>query len=308
MWYSFAGTAHGQPLRLPTAKSRDLVNLRMSGFSWCDALYDEKLYDEQLQEDVYLRGFIASSCDGERVFPTERASTGSAGSGGSSQPHLTQRPSVGSSTSLSSTRRSITSTGPPTAGSLPQAPSPPPYTVPQYTLGRKQSERNVHGPTERPEAAEESQMRSWWEYFSAIPPGEYPVKNGFVHIDGPNSLTASIEKESSPNWASAPDIILNHPFHTRHSAMEDAHKRGVCQPCAYFFHKQDGCRQGMNCSFCHLCPRSELRRKKKDKAKALKAMRRAAEGPENGQLVRAPLTDQGSDATSLTPHTTPPTS
>eukprot|EP00439_Symbiodinium_sp_Y106_P041737 s3578_g5.t1 len=45
------------------------------------------------------------------------------------------------------------------------------------------------------------------------------------------------------------------------------HERGECRPCAYFFYKKDGCRLGMACEFCHLCPRGEANRRNK-KAKA----------------------------------------
>jgi hypothetical protein len=52
--------------------------------------------------------------------------------------------------------------------------------------------------------------------------------------------------------------------------MEEAHKNGNCKPCAYFLLKKDGCRWGMECEFCHLCPSGELKKRKKEKAKVLK--------------------------------------
>lgn len=49
------------------------------------------------------------------------------------------------------------------------------------------------------------------------------------------------------------------------------HQRGECKPCAYFHHKEDGCRQGEECPFCHLCSAEELKARKKVKIQKLKA-------------------------------------
>jgi len=48
------------------------------------------------------------------------------------------------------------------------------------------------------------------------------------------------------------------------------HKNGQCTPCNYFWYKVDGCRQGSECSFCHLCPKGEIKKRKKDKLKDLR--------------------------------------
>merc|ERR1712224_462067 len=53
---------------------------------------------------------------------------------------------------------------------------------------------------------------------------------------------------------------------------ESLHARGECKPCAYFFGKQDGCRWGDDCEFCHLCPPDEIKKRKKDKAKAMREL------------------------------------
>jgi len=55
------------------------------------------------------------------------------------------------------------------------------------------------------------------------------------------------------------------------------HSTGNCKPCAWFW-KPEGCRWGLECGHCHLCPVGELRRRKKEKqaeAKELKAAQRA---------------------------------
>jgi len=48
------------------------------------------------------------------------------------------------------------------------------------------------------------------------------------------------------------------------------HERGECKPCAYFQHKQDGCRQGEDCPFCHLCSPEALKERKKLKLQRMK--------------------------------------
>jgi hypothetical protein len=42
------------------------------------------------------------------------------------------------------------------------------------------------------------------------------------------------------------------------------HRTGACQPCAWFW-KPGSCQNGLDCSYCHLCPESELKDRKKSK-------------------------------------------
>jgi len=55
--------------------------------------------------------------------------------------------------------------------------------------------------------------------------------------------------------------------------MQELHLKGECKPCAYFYTKADGCRGGADCSFCHLCPPTELKTRRKEKLKAMKKTR-----------------------------------
>mmetsp|Transcript_77477 Transcript_77477/g.134244 ORF Transcript_77477/g.134244 Transcript_77477/m.134244 type:complete len:400 (-) Transcript_77477:84-1283(-) len=55
--------------------------------------------------------------------------------------------------------------------------------------------------------------------------------------------------------------------------MQELHLKGECKPCAYFYAKADGCRGGADCSFCHLCPPTELKTRRKEKMKAMKKTR-----------------------------------
>jgi len=50
--------------------------------------------------------------------------------------------------------------------------------------------------------------------------------------------------------------------------MQLAHDSGTCHPCAYFYQKEDSCRLGMECKFCHICPPEAVKQHKKEKLKA----------------------------------------
>lgn len=50
----------------------------------------------------------------------------------------------------------------------------------------------------------------------------------------------------------------------------DLHKTGNCTPCNYFHYKVDGCRMGSSCPFCHLCPKGEVKKRRKDKLRDLR--------------------------------------
>jgi len=52
----------------------------------------------------------------------------------------------------------------------------------------------------------------------------------------------------------------------------DLHALGQCTPCAYFWYKKDGCRQGEACQFCHVCKKGEIKKRKKDRVHQLKAV------------------------------------
>lgn len=50
------------------------------------------------------------------------------------------------------------------------------------------------------------------------------------------------------------------------------HGTGNCKPCAWFHHA-DGCRHGTDCEFCHLCPNGEIKKRKKEKQKLIRAVK-----------------------------------
>jgi len=98
---------------------------------------------------------------------------------------------------------------------------------------------------------------------------QHPVKHTFIHfdVDQPKRLVKS---------ASSPSILLHNAFHNHPmSAMSELHKLGQCRPCLYFHHKVDGCRQGSDCRFCHMCTPDEIKEHNKNKKKQIRARKRA---------------------------------
>lgn len=53
------------------------------------------------------------------------------------------------------------------------------------------------------------------------------------------------------------------------SRQEVRHSSGQCRPCAWFWRTQ-GCHNGDNCGYCHLCPEGELKSRKKTKIAAMR--------------------------------------
>merc|ERR1712224_281272 len=58
------------------------------------------------------------------------------------------------------------------------------------------------------------------------------------------------------------------------------HESGNCKPCAFLWKSADGCQNGQNCKFCHLCPIGEVKRRKKAKIAFRKMMRGGLSKPD----------------------------
>lgn len=56
----------------------------------------------------------------------------------------------------------------------------------------------------------------------------------------------------------------------RGSTLEELHRSRQCTPCNYFWYKADGCRNASKCEFCHLCPKGEIKKRKKDKLRQMR--------------------------------------
>jgi hypothetical protein len=70
-------------------------------------------------------------------------------------------------------------------------------------------------------------------------------------------------------------------------SLDELHLRGKCKPCAYFHTKDDSCRRGAECEFCHLCPAGEVKVRKQMKIKAKKVQQRAARALAQSQRQNA---------------------
>jgi len=95
---------------------------------------------------------------------------------------------------------------------------------------------------------------------------QLPVKHTFIHYDDeqPQRFVKS---------ASSPSILLQNAFHIR--PMSELHEHGQCIPCLYFHQKDDGCRQGSDCRFCHLCTPDQVKQHRRTKTKAGRDRKRA---------------------------------
>merc|ERR1719199_961458 len=82
------------------------------------------------------------------------------------------------------------------------------------------------------------------------------------------------ESFAAKSNASAPQILcLAEALLTEDlpSVGSAGHQQGTCKPCA-FYHKQ-GCANGTQCSFCHLCGPEEKKKRQKGKIAVMREAR-----------------------------------
>merc|ERR1719440_247896 len=72
---------------------------------------------------------------------------------------------------------------------------------------------------------------------------------------------------------------------------EELHLHGQCTPCNYYWYKADGCRMGSTCEFCHLCPKGEIKKRKKDKLRQLQRYGQSHIGTRKARLRNARRTN-----------------
>lgn len=139
-------------------------------------------------------------------------------------------------------------------------------------------------------------------------PQTLTVKNSFIHFDDEEDEWWSLDdvKSKLQRQNSAPKLLMDGPFGLKHEAAGQprqeaagalpeallapeakmqAHLRGECKPCAYYWDKEDGCRRGEACEFCHLCDEGERKRRKKEKARQqsiMKSMMKQANAGSDG--------------------------
>lgn len=56
------------------------------------------------------------------------------------------------------------------------------------------------------------------------------------------------------------------------------HSLGTCKPCVFFHTK--GCENGSDCTFCHLCPEDERKRRKAERKQCIRSKKRGTPGDE----------------------------
>mmetsp|Transcript_62139 Transcript_62139/g.116233 ORF Transcript_62139/g.116233 Transcript_62139/m.116233 type:complete len:254 (+) Transcript_62139:85-846(+) len=75
---------------------------------------------------------------------------------------------------------------------------------------------------------------------------------------------AKPEKEEKPaDGETAPAAPAKEIFPSESLGSKD-HATGECKPCAWYW-KPQGCRNGKDCAHCHMCPKDELKNRKKRK-------------------------------------------
>jgi hypothetical protein len=76
------------------------------------------------------------------------------------------------------------------------------------------------------------------------------------------------EKMQPENDQKALESRRTTPFLPQQQQSEE-HASGQCKPCAWFWRPQ-GCHNGKDCQYCHLCPEGELKLRKRNKVAAMK--------------------------------------
>jgi hypothetical protein len=106
-----------------------------------------------------------------------------------------------------------------------------------------------------------------------------PMHN--FHVSEPTAnLQVSQPIRNIQDWQQMPQVLMlsealqeaqlgSNELPTLGSA---GHNLGTCKPCAFFYTK--GCGNAAQCTFCHLCPPDEKRKRQKEKQAAFKDMHR----------------------------------
>mmetsp|Transcript_5206 Transcript_5206/g.12540 ORF Transcript_5206/g.12540 Transcript_5206/m.12540 type:complete len:278 (-) Transcript_5206:192-1025(-) len=137
-------------------------------------------------------------------------------------------------------------------------------------------------------------------------PSSLPIKHTFIHYaDSPpqgvmtrcsSAPALLVQKSITPIVDDDDEEDEDQLEQVQNEASEQtlqekvmAHERGECRPCAFFLYKEDGCRWADSCSFCHLCPKGEIKARRKmmryatQRAQRLKA--KSAKQPQTRVLL-----------------------
>merc|ERR1712187_998835 len=93
---------------------------------------------------------------------------------------------------------------------------------------------------------------------------------GLLH-DGPkyiDDLSSTSPTESKTTHQES--VVTDEAKAARLAEKERKHNCNECTPCFYFTFRDDGCRQGDDCEFCHLCTKKQCRKREKERLRAAK--------------------------------------
>lgn len=156
-------------------------------------------------------------------------------------------------------------------------PGPPMQSLPQHAppLVITEEPLFINAMTPAPAGAvdyEGEPMRASAPSF-ALPPGLLPYMQAAGQEDAATA-TAAAEAAAAPE---------------NPQQLWRKHELGLCQPCSYFNFKEDGCRNGDQCNFCHICSTEEAKQQKKIRKKRSRMEKTRAAHVAQKQTVAAPV-------------------
>merc|ERR1711904_53064 len=93
-----------------------------------------------------------------------------------------------------------------------------------------------------------------------------------THVDACGHASTMESSSESETAASSETLQFDCPMPpeipSRGSAL---HSAGLCQPCSWFW-KEGGCHNGKECRRCHLCPKGEVKNRRRMKVKLMRVV------------------------------------
>eukprot|EP00443_Scrippsiella_acuminata_P056519 CAMPEP_0115405602 /NCGR_PEP_ID=MMETSP0271-20121206/18012_1 /TAXON_ID=71861 /ORGANISM="Scrippsiella trochoidea, Strain CCMP3099" /LENGTH=486 /DNA_ID=CAMNT_0002829601 /DNA_START=21 /DNA_END=1477 /DNA_ORIENTATION=- len=95
----------------------------------------------------------------------------------------------------------------------------------------------------------------------------------------PPGLEQFLPTEAEKGTSSAPQGAFS-------SAGSFLHGTGLCRPCAWLY-KPNGCQNGAECNYCHVCPEGEIKARRKNKVVALRSQKSSRESTSPKEQAQA---------------------
>lgn len=102
------------------------------------------------------------------------------------------------------------------------------------------------------------------------PPSSFNVSGAGAIEPTPGQWKVDIRKMPSQSEHNTTDSSGKTVCQQQQQQQPADHVSGQCKPCAWFWRPQ-GCRNGSDCQYCHLCPEGELKSRKRNKMAAMKS-------------------------------------